>query len=105
MPKQLEFLRHDLTALYAFIDYIVGDEGYREPSVAYGPAASRFLGFVTQLATGCKDYIETWEVGDDEEYEDRREELGTIRAAWKELHSLIKPALDADTSEGPLRSC
>src|ERR1700733_1584138 len=101
MPKQRDFLRHDLTALYAFIDYIIGEEGHREPSVAYGPAASRFLGFVTELATSCKDYIETWEVDDDEEYEDRREELGTIRAAGKELHALIKPALDADTLRVP----
>jgi hypothetical protein len=101
MPKQREFLRHDLTALYAFIDYIGGDEGHREPSVAYGPAATRFLHFVTELATSCKDYIETWDVEDDEEYEDRREELGTIWAAWKELHALIKPALDADTLKVP----
>ena len=101
MPKQREFLRHDLTALFAFIDYIVGDEGYREPSVAYGPAASQILSFVTELAASCKDYIESWEVEDDEEYDDRREELGTIRAAWKELHALIKPALDADTLRVP----
>lgn len=101
MPKQRESLRHDLTALYAFIDYIVGDDGNREPSVAYGHAASRFLGFIIELATSCKDYIETWTVEDDEEYEDRREELGTIRAAWKELHALIKPALDADTLRIP----
>jgi hypothetical protein len=106
MPKQSEFLRHDLTALYAFIDYIVGDyisgdKGDAESTVAYGPAASHFLDFVRELATSCKDYIESWKVDDEDEYEDRREELGTIRAAWKELHKLIKPALDADTLKIP----
>ncbi len=101
MPEQREYLRHDLTALYAFIDSIIGSCLSRSPSAAYTPAADRFFVFVLDLATICKEHIANWSVEDDEEFEDRREELGTIRAARRELRKLIKPVLDADTLHFP----
>ena len=101
MPEQRSYLRHDLTALYTFIESIVEGVLSRRNSTAYTPAAVRFLDFVTALASSCKKHLTSWRVEDDEEFEDRREELGTIRAAWRELHKFIKPSLDADTLQVP----
>ncbi|MGA2351236.1 MAG: hypothetical protein ABSF70_12450 [Terracidiphilus sp.] len=101
MPEQRDYLRHDLTALYAFIESVAGSNVFRRSSAAYSPAAVRFFDFVLDLAASSKKHLEEWSVTDDDEFEDRREELGTIRAAWKELHRFIKPALDADTLQVP----
>lgn len=101
MPEQRDYLRHDLTALYAFIKSIVEGVTSRRSSAAYSPAAIRFLDFVSSLAGSSEKYLSDWTVDDSEEFEDRREDLGTIRAAWKDLHLLVKPALDADTLQVP----
>jgi hypothetical protein len=101
MPAREQNLRHDLTALYAFVDSIALPVSYRTSSEAYTPAAVRFFDYVENLATVTKAHVAAWKVADDDEFEDRREELGTIRAAWKELHKFIKPALDADTLHVP----
>jgi hypothetical protein len=101
MKEQRNYLRHDLTALYAFIESIVEGVVSRRNSIAYSPPAVHFLDFVSALASSSKKHLATWRVADDEEFEDRREELGTIRATWRELHKLIKPALDADTLQVP----
>lgn len=101
MPPQRDDLRHDLTALYAFIESIVGWLASRRSSAAYGPAAEEFFQFVGELAESCESHIADFSVADDEEFEDRREELGTIRAAWRLLHLFIKPAIDADTLQAP----
>ncbi|HEV2485624.1 MAG TPA: hypothetical protein VGT08_08840 [Terracidiphilus sp.] len=102
MTDQRSYLRHDLTALYSFIESIVEGVTSQRSSAAYSPAAVRFLGYVSSLAESSKKHLSSWSVADDEEFEDRREELGTIRAAWRELHKLIKPSLDADTLQVPL---
>jgi len=87
----------DLTALYAFIESVAEGVLSRRNSAAYSPAAVRFFDFVSALASSSKNYLEKWSADDSEEFEDRRGELGTIRATWREFHKLIKPALDADT--------
>jgi len=102
MPALREDLRHDLAALYAFIDSITSEIGSKRSFAAYGPAADSFFEFVSGLADRCKDYISGWSVADPEEFEDRRGELSTLRAAWQELHVLVKPTLDADTLQAPL---
>jgi hypothetical protein len=102
MPPIREHLRHDLTALFAFIDSVTSGLAARRSVAAYGPAADRFFEFVTKLADSCKDHISSWTIEDDEEFEDRRGELSTLRAAWRDLHFLVKPALDADTLQAPL---
>ncbi len=101
MTEQRSYLRHDLTALYTFIESIVEGVTSRRSFTAYTPAAVRFLDFVSALASSSKKHLTSWSVADDEEFEDRREELGTIRAAWRELHKFIKPSLDADTLQVP----
>lgn len=101
MPEQREYLRHDLTALYAFIDSIVEGLASRRSSAAYSPAAIEFLKFVSDLAASTKEHLASWSVTDDEDFEDKRGELGTIRADWRELHRFIKPVLDADTLQAP----
>lgn len=101
MSDRNGYLRHDLTALYAFIDSIVQGVAARRGCTAYSPATVRFLDFVAKLADSSKKYLSAWSAIDSEEFEDRREDLGTIRAAWKDLHLLIKPALDADTLQVP----
>ena len=100
MPEKQDYLRHDLTALYAFIESVVGGAA-RRPSAAYGPAADDFFIFVNELATACRDYIADWKVADAEEFEHKRPELEEIRGHWRELHKLIKPAFDADTLQVP----
>lgn len=102
MPDLREDLRHELAALYAFIDSITSEIGAKRSFAAYGPAADSFFEFVSGLADCCKEYISTWSVADTEEFEDRRGELSTLRAAWQELHVLVKPTLDADTLQAPL---
>jgi hypothetical protein len=102
MTDERSYLRHDLTALYTFIESIVEGVTSQRSSIAYSPAAVRFLEYVSSLAASSKKHLSSWSVADDEEFEDRREELGTIRAAWRELHKLIKPSLDADTLQVPL---
>jgi hypothetical protein len=101
MPDQRNYLRHDLTALYAFIDSIVDGVDSRRGSAAYSAAAIDFLKFVSALAAKTKKHLAEWSVTSDEDFEDRRGELGTIRADWRELHRFIKPALDADTLQAP----
>jgi hypothetical protein len=101
MTELRSYLRHDLTALYAFIESIVEGVASRRNSTAYSPAAVRFLDFVAALAASSKGHLANWQIEDDEEFEERREELGTIRATWRELHKFIKPALDADTLQIP----
>src|ERR1035441_9550886 len=101
MPRQRDDLRHDLTALYAFIESIVGWSASRRSSAAYGPAAEEFFQFVGELAESCESHIADFLVEDDEEFEDRREELGTIRRACRLIHFFVKPALDADTLQAP----
>jgi hypothetical protein len=101
MPEHPAYLRHDQTALYAFIGSIVEGVAARRSCAAYSPAAIHFLDFIADLAASSQKYLSEWSVADSEEFEDRREDLGTIRAAWKELHLLIKPALDADTLQVP----
>jgi hypothetical protein len=101
MAEQRDYLRHDLTALYAFIECVTGGVVSRRNSAAYSAAAIRFFDFVEALAASSKNHLERWSVDDSEEFEDRRGELGTIRAAWREFHKLIKPALDADTLQAP----
>jgi hypothetical protein len=100
MPEERDHLRHDLTALYAFIESVVGGAA-RRPSAAYGPAADDFFIFVNELATSCRDYIADWKVADADEFEHKRPELEEIRGHWRELHKLIKPAFDADTLQVP----
>ena len=100
MPEERDHLRHDLTALYAFIESVVGGAA-RRPSAAYGPAANEFFKFVNALATTCRDYIADWKVADADEFEHKRPELEEIRGHWRELHKLIKPAFDADTLQVP----
>ena len=101
MAEQPDYLRHDLTALYAFIESVAEGVLSRRNSAAYSPAAVRFFDFVSALASSSKNYLEKWSADDSEEFEDRRGELGTIRATWREFHKLIKPALDADTLQAP----
>ena len=43
MLEQRNYLRHDLTALYAFIESIVEGVVSQRNSTAYSPAAIRFL--------------------------------------------------------------
>jgi hypothetical protein len=100
MREERDHLRHDLTALYAFIESVVGGAA-RRPSAAYGPAANEFFKFVNELATTCRDYIADWKVADADEFEHKRPELEEIRGHWRELHKLIKPAFDADTLQVP----
>jgi hypothetical protein len=102
MTDQRSYLRHDLTALYSFIESIVEGVTSQRSSAAYSPAAVHFLDYVSCLAASSKKHLSSWSVANDEEFEDRREELGTLRAAWRELHKLIKPSLDADTLQVPL---
>lgn len=102
MDESREYLRHDLTALFAFIDSITDGLATKRSVAAYGPAADLFFEFVAKLSETCKRHISAWTVADDEEFEDRREELNTLRAAWSELHFLVKPTLDADTLQAPL---
>jgi hypothetical protein len=101
MPESRVFLRHDLTALFAFIDSISGICLSRSPIVAYTPAADRFFDFISRLALTTKTHLAGWFLQDDEEFEERRQELETIRSFWKELHNFIKPTLDADTLHIP----
>lgn len=100
MPEERDHPRHDLTALYAFIESVVGGAA-RIPSAAYGPAANEFFEFVSELAQTCRDYIVDWKVADADEFEHKRPELEEIRGHWRELHKLIKPAFDADTLQVP----
>jgi hypothetical protein len=102
MPGDRDFMRHDLTALHAFIQSIVGGIADRRSSVVYSSAAARFFDeFVSPLAKCCEKHIEEWAVKDYEDFEDKRGELEGIRAHWRELHILVKPALDADTLQVP----
>jgi hypothetical protein len=100
MPEERDHPRHDLTALYAFIESVVGGAA-KGPSAAYGLAATDFFKFVNELATTCRDYIADWKVADADEFEHKRPELEEIRGHWRELHKLIKPAFDADTLQVP----
>lgn len=102
MSDLQDYLRHDLAALYAFIDSITTGLTTKRPVAAYGPAAERFFDFIANIANSCKSYISSWSVEDSEEFEDRRGELSTLRAAWRDLHFLVKPTLDADTLQAPL---
>jgi hypothetical protein len=77
MPEERDHPRHDLTALYAFIESVVGG-ATRGPSAAYGLAATDFFKFVNELATTCRDYIADWKVADADEFEHKRPELEEI---------------------------
>ena len=102
MPPIRDVMRHDLTALHAFIESIVEGIADRRSSAVYSSAATRFFEeFVCPLAKCCEEYIEGWAVKDYEDFEDRRGELEEMRAHWRELHTLVKPALDADTLQVP----
>jgi hypothetical protein len=101
MPEAQDPLRHDLTALFVFVDSVSRCCVSKNTSLAYTPAHDRFFRFISDLAHETKDQISRWSAETDAELEDRRAELQSIRDVWKEFHNFIKPTLDADTLHAP----
>jgi hypothetical protein len=94
----------EIAALYGFVESLAAACLPPPTSVAFTDASERFFQYISTLAECTKKYLASYPVavdGSDEDFQETRRELTTIRSAWRELHQFIKPAAEADTLNQP----
>ena len=99
-------LVREISALYGFVDSISVLCSRVPQSVAFTEPSFKFFQHVGKLAAASKSHLLSFDVGkaesaNDDDFHEMRDELRTIRSAWKELHKFIKAAIDADTLNQP----
>src|SRR5580704_13354235 len=97
-------LRHDGAALTTFISEV---SEYFTPGdyPSYVGSSKEFFGYISDLAVATKlylsDFIAKLDPGlaqsDPQDFYTQTQLISTLRSSWFELHSVIKPAFDADT--------
>jgi hypothetical protein len=99
-------LVREISALYGFVDSISALCVHVPQSVAFTEPSATFFSHVEKLATSTKKHLSAFPVGEaesasEEAFHEMRDELRTIRSAWKEIHQFVKSAIDADTLNQP----
>jgi hypothetical protein len=99
-------LVREASAVYGFVESVTAHCSRVPQSVAFTESSARFFRHIDQLAAATKRHLAAFpvdnvETATEDEFHQIRDELRTIRGAWKELHQFIKPAIDADTLSQP----
>lgn len=99
-------LEREVSALYGFVDSISALCARVPQSLAFTEPSFKFFRHVGELAVATKTHLANFPVGSlesvsEDEFHESRDELRTIRSAWKELHQFVKSAVDADTLNQP----
>ncbi len=99
-----DHLQREVASLYLFVETVSRTCAPPPQAVSYSESSSRFFDYISRLAERTKIHIEDFDGHADdepEEFIEARTELLTLRVAWRELHQLIKPSVDADTLNQP----
>jgi len=95
-------VRADSAALYGFVDSIC--ELCECPDGAYIAPSRRFFQYIGHLGAKTKTYLSDFpsHIPSDPAFQPiYRQKLTILRGCWSELHSLVKPSIDADTLNVP----
>ncbi len=104
MSPLRDHLRREVASLYSFVESISHACDPAPQSSAYPESSSKFFEYIVHLADCTKKRISDFEAhaeDPDDDFQEARAELQTIRAAWRELHRFIKPSVEADTLNQP----
>jgi hypothetical protein len=97
-------IAHEISSLETFVDYVAAPCLRISRSVAFIDASERFFHYISDLARTTFHHLRSLPLesmsGDD--FDNNRQQLLTIRDAWKDLHPFIRPATAADTLRMPL---
>jgi hypothetical protein len=96
-------IAHEISSLETFVDYVAAPCLRISRSVAFIDSSERFFQYIADLARSTFQHLrslrlETME-GDD--FDANRQQLKTIRNAWKDLHPFIRSATASDTLSMP----
>jgi hypothetical protein len=99
-------LVREVSALYGFVDSTSILCSRVPQSVAFTEPSFKFFQHVGKLAAATKSHLSAFDIAkaesaNEDDFHEMRDELRTIRSAWKELHQFIKSAIDADTLNQP----
>lgn len=103
MPLR-DHLRREVASLYSFVDSIAQACASAPKSSAYPEPSIRFFDYIAGIAAATQKHVTGFEAhadDSDEDFEESRAELQTIRAAWRELHRFVRPSTNADTLNQP----
>jgi hypothetical protein len=95
---------HEISSLSTFVDSVAAPCVRVSRSEAFIDSSERFFQYISLLAIHTQGYLGNLSLdsmtGDD--FDSNRQQLKTIRDAWRDLHPFIKPATNADTLSMPL---
>ena len=109
MSLGVDEVRHDAASLQRFIDSIASNCHRGDEYPSYETASQKFFTYIHSLADATKAYLGTFVSSldpnladsDPQDFYSQTQVIRTLRNSWFELHSLVKPALDADTLHIP----
>jgi hypothetical protein len=97
-------LLHDTAACYRFVKSTAAACKLNGGFPSYLPPTRKLLTHIWDISVSTQDFLSTFASDcpdDPAKYRNKREQLSLIRAAWKNLHLYVQPAVDANTLNVP----